>query len=190
MLQCGRFAVMISVMSSDLSALLDRLPHSQRLLRHDALLFERFDPVARFYRVRDGEIRMLRRQSDGAEFILQRAHAGALVGEASLFNDCYHCAAVAVGVTEVDVWKRGDVRALIENEPRAALAYARHMGAEMREARMRAEIASLRRVADRLDAWLAWHDGQMPARGNWVHVARDLAVAPEALYRELARRRN
>jgi len=180
---------MITVMPNKFSRLLDQLPHARRRLKHDALLFERGDSVAGFYRVERGNIRMLRRQSDGAEFILQRAAPGALVAEASVFSNCYHCAAVAVGETDVTVWKRRQVQLLLERDARAALSYARHMARELRQARMRAEIASLRRVADRLDAWLAWHEGQMPARGNWVHVARDIAVAPEALYRELARRR-
>ncbi len=180
---------MITIMSDRFSCFLDELPHARRRLSPGALLFERGDMVAGFYRVERGEIRMLRRQSDGAEFILQRAAAGALVAEASLFSECYHCAAVADGETEVTVWKRRQVQVLLESNAEASLAYAQYMAREMRHARMRSEIASLRRVADRLDAWLAWHEGHMPARGDWVHVAREIAVAPEALYRELSRRR-
>lgn len=181
---------MIAIMSEGLARLLDELPHARRRLSPGALLFERGDVVASFYRVESGEIRLVRRQNDGAEFILQRAAAGSLVAEASLFSDCYHCAGVAVGETEVTVWKRRQVQALLETNTEAALAYAQYMARETRQARMRAEIVSLRRVSDRLDAWLAWHEGQMPARGEWVHVAREISVAPEALYRELARRRS
>lgn len=132
---------------------------------------------------------MLRRQRDGEVFILQRAVSGTPVAEASLFSTYYHCAAVAVGETEVDVWKHQQVPALIENNAPAALAYAQNLAEAVRQARIHSEIVSLRRVADRLDAWLAWHDGQLPARGSWAQVAREIAVAPEALYRELACRR-
>jgi CRP/FNR family transcriptional regulator, dissimilatory nitrate respiration regulator len=189
LLQNLLIADMIVIMSDEFSRLLDQLPHVRRHLRDGALLFEREDMVARFYRVRKGEVRMLRRQRDGEAFILQRAGPGASVAEASLFSARYHCSAVAVGETEVDVWKHQQVRALIENTAPAALAYAQHMAGAVRQARIRSEITSLRRVADRLNAWLAWHDGQMPERGSWLQVAREIAVAPEALYRELARRR-
>ena len=56
-------------------------------------------------------------------------------------------------------------------------------------ARQRAEILALPRLADRLDAWLALGDGVLPPRGRRRELAAELGVTPEALYRELARRR-
>ena len=52
---------------------------------------------------------------------------------------------------------------------------------------MRAEILALKTVAERLDAWIAWHE-QRPAKGKWRHVAEEIGVSPEAFYRELAKR--
>ncbi len=176
-------------MPNSFSRYLDQLPHTVRHLDDGALLFERGDAIAGFCRVISGEIRLLRRQDDGNEFILQRARRGALVAEASLFSDCYHCAAVAVGKTDVMIFRRALVQELIRNDADAALAYAHHMARELQQARMRAEIASFRRVADRLDAWLVWHDGRMPRRGEWLSLAQEIGVSPEALYREMARRR-
>ena len=43
-------------------------------------------------------------------------------------------------------------------------------------------------VSARLDAWLAWH-GELPPRGDWKQLADQIGVSPEALYREMARRR-
>jgi hypothetical protein len=45
----------------------------------------------------------------------------------------------------------------------------------------------MRRVSDRLDAWLELH-GE-PEKGEWIRVADQIGVSPPALYRELARRR-
>lgn len=53
---------------------------------------------------------------------------------------------------------------------------------------MRAEIRSLKTVAERLDAWTAEH-GDIPENGQWHVLAAELSVSREALYRELARRR-
>jgi hypothetical protein len=56
-------------------------------------------------------------------------------------------------------------------------------------ARVRAEIRSLPKVAERLEAWL--REGHvLPDKGCWQDVAAELGVSREALYRELARRRN
>ncbi len=53
----------------------------------------------------------------------------------------------------------------------------------------RAEILSLRTVAARLDAWTAANHDRLPEKGAWKTLAAELATSPEALYRELARRR-
>jgi hypothetical protein len=44
-------------------------------------------------------------------------------------------------------------------------------------------------VADRLDAWLAAGEGKLPAKGEGRGLAAEIGISPEALYRELARRR-
>ncbi len=66
---------------------------------------------------------------------------------------------------------------------------ARHLAREAQAARLRSELLSLRRLADRLDGWLALNDGMLPPKGRWSTIAADLGVTPEALYRELSRRR-
>ncbi|SFI57623.1 hypothetical protein SAMN05216525_110176 [Bradyrhizobium sp. Gha] len=47
---------------------------------------------------------------------------------------------------------------------------------------------SMKTVAARLDAWIEWN-GKLPPKGEWVSLAAELAVSPEALYREIGRRR-
>lgn len=63
------------------------------------------------------------------------------------------------------------------------------LGRELQSARLQAEILSLRTVAQRLDAWMAWKEGVFPGKGEWKSLASQLGVSPEALYREIARRR-
>ena len=124
-----------------------------------------------------------------AGFVLQRAGAGDILAEASISTARYHCAAEAVADSVLAIWPAGRVRALLQEDHRAAEGYALHLAAQLRKERMRAEILSLRRVGDRLDAWLAWHDGKMPKKGGLARLAGDLNVSAPALYRELARRR-
>ncbi len=180
---------MIAIMQQRLFDLLSTLPQESRRLGAGTLLFQQGDRVRRAFAVRSGLVHLLRRQADGAEFLLQRAGPGALIAEASVLSAHYHCTAEAVEDSQLTSWALADIRALLQRDGAAALAFAAHLADEVRVARLRAEIASLKRVADRLDAWLAWHEDGLPARGQWHHVAREISVSPEALYREIARRR-
>jgi len=181
---------MIKIMSLPLFDHFENIPHRSRALRQGALLFDRDDPVREVLRVDCGEIQLRRRQIDGAEFILQRAFAGALLAEASVNSATYHCAAVAVTDARVTAWPRQPVQDMLAGNPAAAAAYAEYLAREVRVARLRAEIASLRRVSERLDAWLTWHDGILPPKGQWHTVAQEINSSPAALYRELSRRRS
>ena len=69
-----------------------------------------------------------------------------------------------------------------------ARAWVTHLAGEVRDARLRAEILTLKTVAERLDAWLA-DSGRLPEKGGWKAIAREIGTSPEALYREIARRR-
>jgi len=180
---------MIPIMPMSFFDHLSRLRNITRTVTNGTLLFERDDPVTSVFRIESGEVHLLRRQPDGAEFILQRAQTGSLLAEASITTKSYHCTAVAVMPSVLAVFSRNDVQNLITDDPAAVTAFAAHLAQEVREARLRAEIVSLKRVSDRLDAWLVWNDDQLPDKGKWHQIANEIGVSPEALYRELARRR-
>jgi CRP/FNR family transcriptional regulator, dissimilatory nitrate respiration regulator len=58
----------------------------------------------------------------------------------------------------------------------------------VQSARLRAEVLALKTVTARLDAWIAWN-GPLPGKGKWMTIAGEIGVSPEALYREIAKRR-
>ena len=84
---------------------------------------------------------------------------------------------------------RSAVRMLLTVGPGFAEAWALHLAHELQATRLRAEILSLRTVAERLDAWIAWNGDAVPPRGTWRTVASEIGTSTEALYRELAKRR-
>lgn len=176
-------------MTKNFVSYLSQLSSVVKTMASGALIFERDDPVVSFFQVESGLVHLVRRQEDGAEFILQRASGGGVLGEASLSTQNYHCAAVTVMVSRLRIYRAAQVKNLVERDAEVAHAYAQHLAKELRNARLRAEIVSLRRVADRLDAWLVWHKNDLPKKGDWHRVAAEIGVSPEALYRELARRR-
>lgn len=175
---------MIAIMFASLMA----LPGIHRRFVAGTFLFHRGDPVTHIMVVLSGEVRLIRHQSDGRMVTLQRAAGNSLVAEASLLSDSYHCDGVVTSEATVRFIDRSAVRQRFDSDPGFASLWVQHLAREIRDARLRAEILSLRRIKERLDAWLAWHE-RLPARGDWKRVAEDVGVSPEALYREIARRR-
>lgn len=181
---------MIIIMSPDLE------PHL-RDLRHHGLTFERGqylfhvgDPVHVMHFVRTGLVRLVRIQNDGSELVLQRAPPGSILAEASFCSDLYHCDAIAAEETHTVACAVTEFHARLRSTPEFAEAWARHLAHELQAARLQAEILSLKTVARRLDAWIAWRGGTLPRKGEWQRIASEIGVTPEALYREIAKRRS
>ena len=152
-------------------------------------LFHRHGEVSHLHLVTKGEAHLVRYRSDGAALVLQRARTGMVLAEASVFSDRYHCDCVAISATRTLAVPRSAVRSRLAQDPGFAQAWASHLANELLLTRQRAEILSLRTVRERFDAWITLHGGGLPKRGTWRSVASEIGTSPEALYRELARRR-
>ena len=76
----------------------------------------------------------------------------------------------------------------LRDDPGAALSLIETHAREVQAQRARIEILRLRRVSDRLDAWLDLY-GE-PKKGEWIAIADKIGVSPPALYRELAKRKH
>lgn len=175
---------MISIMS-DWRKIFDRAP--VRSFAQGAVLFRRENHIRSMYLVLSGAVALERPLEDGTALTLHVATAGNALAGASLFAQTYHCDAVARAPAQVAVMPRADFLAGLRDEPEAALSLIETHAREVQAQRTRIEILRLRRVADRLDAWLDLY-GE-PAKGEWIRVADQIGVSPPALYRELARRR-
>lgn len=181
---------MIEIMSKALLELLRPLPARSGALATGKYLFRQGDAVRALHHVLEGEVHLVRLQSGGEQLILQRARSGAILAEASLFSDRYHCDAIAVMPTRTLAIDKSAMRAALDGCPKLAAGWAAYLAHEVQKTRLRAEILSLRTVADRLDAWIAANDGRLPIKGEWKTVAAEIGTSSEALYRERARRRH
>jgi CRP/FNR family transcriptional regulator, dissimilatory nitrate respiration regulator len=158
-----------------------------RKIARGAAVFRQEDRVQSMYLVRSGAVALERPMADGVPLTLHIATADMALAEASLFADAYHCDAVARSNTKVASMPRAKFLAQIRDHPDAALSLIEAHAKEVQTQRARIEILRLRRVADRLDAWLDFH-GE-PKKGEWINVADQIGVTAPALYRELAKRR-
>lgn len=180
---------MIAVMSEQIIAHLRPKAVAERTFAKGEHLFHRDDPVRTLFLVTSGCVNLVRHQADGSPAVLQRATAGTVLAQASVFSDRYHCDAVATMETQALLVPAVEVRHLLERDLSFATKWIAHLSQELQSARKRSEIASLKTVGSRLEAWIAWNDGTLPTRGEWKRLADEIGVSPEALYRELSTRR-
>jgi CRP-like cAMP-binding protein len=141
------------------------------------------------FMVHEGQIHLCRHTVHGAEMVLQRTFPGMIVSEASAYSDSYHCDAIAATDSLVLALPKPAFISALAAEPTLAANWAATLARGVQAARLRSEIRSLPRVADRLDAWLG-EGNRLPEKGRWQELAAELGVTREALYRELARRRS
>jgi CRP-like cAMP-binding protein len=158
--------------------------------------FERGDPVfhcgdavKEMHFVLSGSIHLVRHQSGGSILVLQRAGPGSVLAEASLHSETYHCDAVASGPAVIRAYAKASLKMLLSNNPEISDIWANYLAQELQRTRLRLEILSLKTVAERLDAWIIWHGNSLTEKGQWKLVANQIGVSPEALYREIAKRR-
>lgn len=179
---------MIGIMFEDLEPHLAGLRRADLVFETGGTLFRSGDAVRTVYFVIDGVIDLVRHQAEGSPLVLQRATVGCVVAEASLYSDTYHCDAVARFAATAWAFRKSDLLRAMAEERKFAHAWARRLALDVQKARFQTEVLSLKTVAARLDAWIGWH-GKLPEKGDWVGFAAEIGVSPEALYRELAKRR-
>lgn len=175
---------MITIMSEIWREIFSDAP--ERTYDEGARLFHRDDTVAHAFLVRRGSVSLVRALADGRALTLHRAGSGALVAEASLFAERYHCDGVCDAPTLVAVMPRGTVMAALGRDG-PAMAALRRASHEVQALRTRMEVMRLKTLRERLDAYIELFG--LPPKGAWVTVADWIGVTPEALYRELAKRR-
>ena len=181
---------MIVIMLQSIEPYLKGLRARQQHFESGRALFHRGDPVTDMHFVLTGSIHLVRYQSDGSVLILQRAGPGSILAEASLYSGTYHCDAVAFGAADTRVYAKAGLKKLLAKSPEFSNVWANYLAQELQRSRLRSEVLSLRTVAERLDAWIAWNGGKLPDKGEWKLVASQIGVSPEALYREIAKRRH
>jgi CRP-like cAMP-binding protein len=177
---------MIAIMSDPFADLFPKT--ARRTLAPGETLFRTGDRPSRVYRVSQGLIALRRVTADGTELQLQTATAGDILAEASVYSDRYHCDAVALSQSEILEANKTDFRHTLATAPELAEAWSARLAHAVQDARMRAELRTLRTVRERLDGWLS-ANASLPPKGRWQDLAAELGVSREALYREIARRR-
>ncbi|MBX5132681.1 Crp/Fnr family transcriptional regulator [Rhizobium lentis] len=180
---------MIEIMFDILMNQLRSLSTGSRTFGAGRHIFSQGDGIGSLYLVESGLVHLVRYQADGNVAVLQRASPGLVLAEASVFSSVYHCDAVAITDVNATAVPTQLIRRALRSDPDFAEGWASYLSYQLQQTRKRAEIAGLKTVAARLESWLTWNEGELPSKGEWKALAGDIGVSPEALYRELSKRR-
>jgi len=180
---------MITIMSENIAELLVKRAQKRRVLEKGTFLFHEGDVVQSVFVIEAGVVELTRPQIDGFSVTLQRAGELKVLAEASVYSDIYHCDAVVVSSAIVRQLSKATFLAHLREDEHFSHLWSAHLAKEVQSARYRSEILSKKTVRERLDAWLAFVGNELPAKGRWKNLASQLGVSPEALYRELSRRK-
>jgi CRP-like cAMP-binding protein len=181
---------MIAIMPDDLVEQLIAKADRRRRLDQGAYLFHQSAPVRAVFIIEDGLVELIRHHRNGASIVVQRATRRTVLAEASVYSASYHCDAVAASSSSVFALPKTAFLKHLRDDAAFANLWAAHLAREVQSARYRSEILTRKTVAERLDGWLAWRGNELPSKGQWKSIAGQIGVSPEALYRELAKRRS
>lgn len=178
---------MIIIMLDDI---LNSLPNSSSVVHceSDSTLFFRGDVVEFLFVLQTGQIALTRHMVDGNRLILSRAVGPCILAEASIYSKHYHCDAVALCDCQLRKVVKDDFILLLASSPELANSWSAHLAQTLQAARQQSEIMRLKKVCDRVDAWIALNAGKLPPKGQWKVLAEQIGVSEAALYRELATR--
>ena len=152
-------------------------------------LFHQDDPIKSLFIVDEGLVELTRHQLNGTSIVLQRAGSQSVLAEASLYSEFYHCDGVVKLPSRIFQFPKTTFLARLQQDEELSTEWAFRLAREVQSARSQIEILSRRTVSERLDGWFAWKGNKLPSKGLWKNIAVQIGVSPEALYRELARRR-
>ncbi|NWG76536.1 MAG: Crp/Fnr family transcriptional regulator, partial [Rubrivivax sp.] len=161
-------------------------------LRRHQLLFRHGDPVQAIFFVRAGRVVAERVAPDGMPLVMLSAAPGEFFAESALAVDRYTCSARACTASEIFALPKSNLLDALRADSAFAHAF---LHAQLRNARRqcsRYERLRLRRAQDRIVHYLACEsgpDGFCRLQGTLAEWADELGLAPESLYRALARLR-
>lgn len=151
-------------------------------------LFLTGDPPRWMFFVSAGEVVLERHGVDGQQACLQRCQSG-FVGEASLTSSRYHCDGRTTLGTQATKVPIQALRQALKKDAAFAERWIAMLSREVRQLRLQNERLSLSKVQDRLLHLIETEgtDGRYALTCSVKDLAKQLAVAHEALYRAIAR---
>lgn len=138
--------------------------------------------------VLSGDVRLVRRASNGAEIVLQRSGFG-FIAEASLESPTYHCDVISSASSRILVFPIGAFNAALDATPDFHRTWSSLLAREVRKLRAQCERLALNKAHERILHYLETEglNGEVMLEVSRKAWAAELGLTHETLYRALAR---
>lgn len=153
-------------------------------------VFQLGQAALNLFQVISGEVQLYRYNIDGKRILLHRAYAGNFFAEASLNADNYHCTAVCMKDTELNIFDSKKINSLLNNNAEFSSAWISYLSTELRRQRASIERLNLKSAAARVRHLLMTEgepSGQLHLQGTLSELAEILGLTRETLYRTLSK---
>ena len=150
-----------------------------------ARVFSRGEEVKSLFLLDAGEVKLTRPLLEDRELILQRTCGPAVLAEASLHREHYDCDAICLTACRIRSLPASRFLSLVEESAVLSSAWATYLAQSLEEARVRAEILTLKTARARLEAWIAWKGSEMLAQADRAALAAELGVSVGTLRQAL-----
>ena len=163
---------------------------SLRQLAAGEALFREGSPTWGVFRLQSGGVRLVRCTVGGHQVATHTVRQGEFFAEAALFSETYHCDAVASEPSEVLVFHKDALVPQLRASPERLWTFSAELAKRVQGLRTRLEIQQTRSAEERILQFLHLHcdaSGFWAQRGTLKHLAEEIGLTHEALYRALAR---
>lgn len=163
-------------------------PVKQITLEKNEYLFHQGDEVKYLYLINDGRIRMLRLTLDGKESVMYEGSSGDTFAEASLFAEHYHCDAIAVQKSTIDVFKKSTLQDNLKNNPQLSTTYMSLFARQVQQLRTHLELRNIKSAHERIYQYFVLNTdstGKVVLTSSLKDLAHQLGLAHETFYRAL-----
>lgn len=153
----------------------------------NSTIFRAGDKIHSIFFVEKGEVKLTRDTIEGRSIISYIAKEGQFFAEAALFQEIYHCNAIAITECVVRLYSKQEVVQLLLNRPDLSLDYIQFLSTQIRDLRQQLEVVNILNAKERIIQFMESNakNGVYKYPGSLKNFASILGLSHETLYREL-----
>ena len=159
------------------------------LLKNE-FLFHAGDSIKNFYLIKSGRVRMSRLTLDGKESVMYEGSRGKTFAEASLFSEHYHCDAIAIQNSTLDVFDKSMLLKALEKDTLLSNDYMAMLAQQVQKLRTQLELRNINSAHERVYKFLVLNanvEGEVILSASLKEIAHQLGLAHETFYRTLGK---
>ena len=160
-----------------------------RTLKKGETVFQLGQPAEAIYKVIRGQVHLYRHDQDGRRVLLYRAYDDHFFAEASLNSQQYHCTAVCIKPTDIEIFNAKQLLDLLNTNPDFALSWISLLSSELRRQRASVERLNIKSARERIRHYVMTEGepwGELHLKGTMTDWSEVLGLTRETLYRTLS----